>query len=291
MAAKGERVWFVQVNDQSWGPYTSTELWQWLTEGRLTADAPCWQEGQDTPMTLSQAIALPPAQSVFAEGLVFPSSPSPGVSRADMATPLASPSPDMAHWDEAYAPAVVDLNRVLRMAALLVLAVAAYFGYKSLMPAARPLPPSPPARVVIQQPLPVRVDPYQEKINERTEISTLMENGRQAVQQGSLAEARRCYEAVMAKCGDRPEFVQQVEDAGRALLGVDLTQHPDKRFVLHGATVGASTVVKIYDTRDAREYKVRPEESFGEFRLDSYDGKAKSAEISGNGRSYTITHP
>lgn len=117
MLGKTERIWFVRVQDKPWGPYTATELWLWLTEGRLTADTPCWQEGQSAPIPVSRAIAMqgPRSQAELAnesylpEEFVFPVSPSPGVSRAELETPLTSPSPEIEYLPAGHTDVVIDL--------------------------------------------------------------------------------------------------------------------------------------------------------------------------------------
>ncbi len=298
MPERTERVWFVEANGQRWGPYTSTELWQWLTEGRLTSETPCWRQGQNAPIPLSRVIAQEGQASALPGAGSFPTSPSPGLAQADMAQVFGAASPDESYWQEPLPPEGASLGKKIQNIALIVVALCvlsgtAYFGYKSLAPAPKVLAPAlvPQTAPPIPVAAPQQPDPYQQKINERVAISGLLDDGRKALANGSLAEARRAYESVQKQCAGKQEYLQQAEEAAHALDWIQLSQHPEKRFVVYGATIGANTVVKIYDTRDGQEFKMHLGESFGEFRLDAYDADKNTAQIFGNGRAYTIAHP
>lgn len=64
MPLKSERPWYLGVDGDRHGPYTSSEILQWLDEGRISRDDYCWREGYGEWRLIRLVPELSPAVEV-----------------------------------------------------------------------------------------------------------------------------------------------------------------------------------------------------------------------------------
>jgi len=285
----GDQVWYVMAGDTYHGPYTVQELWHWFEAGRLSLDQMCIRDGSEGTFPLRQVLYQP---------VVAPIDPGrPRVAPAidGAAQPSKQPVADAASLLSGSAPTPVDRGvRMLRsavwLAAISVFGVVAAYGILKWTMARRDDQRA--GRRVVQRAPRERpaeaVSPAELDRALRTEVSALLRDAETALNEGRFIEARRNWENVIEKCGNRSAFSSELNAAKRWIEWLDLTQHPEQRFVIEGSAVGPTTMIRIFDRRDQTDYRVRPGELFLEYRLDRYDADTNTAEISAGGQTFVI---
>lgn len=285
----GDQVWYVMGGDTYHGPYTVQELWHWFEAGRLSLDQVCIREGSDDKLSLRQVLYQP----VVAQ--IDPVRPRavPAVDGTFQST--KQPVSDPASLLSGSAPTPLDRGvRMLRsavwLAAISVFGVVAAYGIVKWTVARRDDQRA--GKRVVQRAPRERpadaVNPAELDRALRTEVTAMLRDAETALNEGRFIEARRNWENVIEKCGNRSAFSSEVNAAKRWIEWLDLTQHPEQRFMIQGSTVGATTMIRIFDRRDQTDYRVRPGELFLEYRLDRYDADTNTAEISAGGQTFVI---
>jgi len=270
MTTEMERVWFVKVAGQEkpQGPYTWKEIQDRLAQGGLRPDALCFKQGMTEWIPVAKAIAL-----------------SRHTSPVDV-----RPRPVVRRRPRSRVP-IVKL--------VVVLVVVGVGGFFAVTHRAEIL------AFLKDQAESVRTDESTAgpgpadgssagsengapEESPELDVKALCERASSAVARGDLDRASGLWEEVLARSEGKASLEEEAALAERTLHWIDLTQNPDRRFVIMGALVGVKTVVMLKDLRDGADFRVQQGESFAGFRLDSYDAEQGTAQISFGRQRYTI---
>lgn len=287
-----EPIWFVATPGETKpkGPYTWETIQAWVAKGKLRPQDLCWREGMADWAPLFEVNGTGDAISTFTPESVQPFQP-------DMpATEIVLP------WQET--PAVTGVGRtVVGLVAVLVAVTALVVVFRfvgsgsggflesfkgsppSPQPAGRPASPAPMVRDLRS----ARRETLAQTL--RAEMERAGQEALDALAEGNLSRARRAFEQIVKNGDGKPQFASQVREAQQRLRWIDLTQHPERRYVIRGATVGSRTLVRVRDIRDGVDYRLRVGAVFGGCKLLSYDADHGFAEIQSSGRTFTIRPP
>lgn len=287
-----EPIWFVATPGQTKpkGPYTWGDIQAWVANGTLRPQDLCWKEGMADWAPLFEVDGAGGEIATFTPESAQPFEP--GMPTTEIVLP----------WQET--PAVTRVGRtVLGLVAVLVAITALVVVFRfvgsggggfldsfrgsppSPQPTGRPASPAPTVRDLPSG----RGETLAQTL--RAEMEAAGQEALDALAEGNLSGARRAFEQIVKKGEGKPQFASQVREAQQRLRWIDLTQHPARRYVIVGATVGSRTLVRVRDTRDGVDYRLRVGAAFGECKLLSYDADDGFAEIESNGRTFTIQPP
>jgi len=287
-----EPIWFVASPGQTKpkGPYTWGDIQAWVANGTLRPQDLCWREGMKDWAPLFEVDGAGDEIATFTPESTQPFEP--GMPATEIVLP----------WQET--PAVTRVGRtVVGLVAVLVAVTALVVVFRfvgsgggGFLDSFRDSPPSPQPTGRPASPAPTVRDlrnGRRETLAQtlRAEMEGLGQEASDALAEGNLSRARRAFEQVVKKGEGKPQFASQVREAQQRLRWIDLTQHPERRYVILGATVGARTLVRVRDTRDGVDYRPRVGAAFGACKLLSYDADDGFAEIQSNGRTFTIQPP
>lgn len=306
------KIWFVTTDEGRYGPCNREDVGRLLAAGRITGDDICWQQGQLEGVVVRSLLGLafeaPPSATQIAKPVSSSLEPPVPGSRPAAAPVLRTePRPAM----RSTKPSAVSLDQGLerKLAALenfeepvltnrkgkgdprikiirgiflaIVLLGGAFVMY--LMVRApllqeknnkRHRPP------VVQTTIPPASQPVPSASERRQELEAILEDARSQASRGDFAEARELCNDVIDACAYDTDLSDVTEAARGIIQWVELSENPEARFELRGASVGTNTIVKVYDRRDNVELSAKVGDSLAEFHLDSYDPATKQAQIS-----------
>jgi len=287
-----EAIWFVASPGQTKpkGPYTWAAIQASVANGTLRPQDLCWKQGMADWAPLFEVDGAGDEIATFTPESTQPLEP--GMPTTEIVLP----------WQET--PAGTRFGRVVVGLVAVLVAVTALVvvfrfvdsGGGGFLDSFRGSPPSPqPARRAASPAATLRERPNGRRETLAQTLRAEMERASQeavdALAEGNLSRARRAFEHVVEKGEGKPQFASQVRQAQQRLRWIDLTQHPERRYVILGATMGSRTLVRVRDTRDGVDYRPRVGATFGACKLLSYDADDGFAEIESNGRIFTIQPP
>ena len=268
MSTEEERVWFLAVpgNPEPQGPYTWGQLERGLSEGKLRPEDQCCRKGMTSWISLAQARDLSKTTSEWADEAVAGAVRPPRKRRGTRS--------------------VVGL--VVKVSIVLALIGGGIYAYKSgrATETATILKDSLKSSPLEEAPLEATESEASSKLI--ANVKDLEEEASGAMESGDFAKARECCEQIAENGGASPELAEEVDLANRRLSWIELTENPEIRFGITGVTIGVNTVLMIRDKRDGINHRVKEGDAFAEYKLESYDAENKSAQISAEGRVFTI---